>query len=115
MIVAVAFAVAAAAGACARGALLVRFNPLRGLPWGTLAVNVSGSFALGVAVELAPPWLTVVGTGALGAYTTFSTFALEVVRLVEEGDRALAAAYVTVMLTACVAVAWLGLALSSAG
>jgi CrcB protein len=115
VIVALGFVVVAAAGACARGALLARLNPVRGLPWGTLVVNVSGSLALGLAVELAPPWLTVVGTGALGTYTTFSTFALEVVRLVEEGDRALAAAYVAVMLAASVAAAWLGLTLSGAG
>jgi CrcB protein len=107
--------VAAAIGACARGSLLVRLNPARGLPWGTLAVNVSGSLALGLTVELAPPWITVLGTGALGAYTTFSTFALEVVRLFEEGDRARAAAYVAVMLTASVAAAWLGLAISGVG
>jgi CrcB protein len=112
VIVALGFVAAAAIGACARGALLLRLNPVRGLPWGTLAVNVSGSLALGLAVELAPAWLTVLGTGALGAYTTFSTFALEVVRLFEEGDRALAAAYVGVMLTASVAAGWLGLTLS---
>lgn len=62
------------------------------LPWGTFAVNVTGSFLLGVtaaAVRLgqAPDWvLVLIGTGLCGALTTFSTFSFETVRLVEEGS-----------------------------
>jgi len=62
------------------------------LPWGTLAVNVVGSFVLGsvaaaVAVAGAPSWLmTLLGTGFCGALTTFSTFGFETVRLLEEGS-----------------------------
>jgi len=62
------------------------------LPWGTLAVNVVGSFVLGVvgaavAVAGAPGWvMTLLGTGFCGALTTFSTFGFETVRLVEEGS-----------------------------
>jgi len=62
------------------------------LPWGTLTVNVVGSFALGavaaaVAVAGAPSWLmTLLGTGFCGALTTFSTFGFETVRLLEEGS-----------------------------
>jgi len=58
-------------------------------PWGTLAVNVLGSFALGVVVS-APVDGTValiVGTGFCGAFTTFSSFAFETVRLFETGQR----------------------------
>ena len=60
-------------------------------PWGTFAVNVSGCLALGVLTGLvlyhglAPSLKTVLGTGGLGAYTTFSTFTFETVRLAEEG------------------------------
>lgn len=62
------------------------------LPWGTLTVNVVGSFVLGVvgaavAVGGAPSWvMTLLGTGFCGALTTFSTFGFETVRLIEEGS-----------------------------
>jgi fluoride exporter len=61
------------------------------LPLGTLAVNVTGSVALGFVVGLGPydglatTPRTLIGTGFLGAYTTFSTFSYETVRLVEDG------------------------------
>ena len=60
-------------------------------PWGTFVVNATGSFALGLLTGLAlyhalpaTPKL-VLGTGFCGAYTTFSTFSFETVRLIEEG------------------------------
>ncbi len=61
------------------------------VPWGTIAVNVSGSLALGLITGAvlyhafpATPRL-ILGTGFCGAYTTFSTFTVETVRLLEEG------------------------------
>lgn len=70
-------------------------------PWGTLAVNVIGSFVMGALVEsFALAWsagsemrafLTV---GVLGGFTTFSAFSLDVVALIERGQAAIAAAYV---------------------
>ena len=86
-------ALGAAVGAPARYLtdLVVQSRNDSVLPWGTFVVNVVGSFVLGVvasAVTLhdAPAWLmTLVGTGFCGALTTFSTFGLETVRLVEEG------------------------------
>jgi CrcB protein len=55
----------------------------------TLAVNVLGSFALGAVVALPGPEsvVLVAGTGFCGAFTTFSTFAFETVRLFETGER----------------------------
>ena len=60
-------------------------------PWGTFVVNVTGSLLLGIITGLAlyhglpdTPKI-VLGTGFCGAYTTFSTFTFETVRLVEEG------------------------------
>jgi CrcB protein len=67
------------------------------LPWGTFAVNASGSLVLGVtaggvAAAGGPHWLlTLVGTGFCGALTTFSTFSFETVRLAEEGELGAAA------------------------
>ena len=60
-------------------------------PLGTLVINVSGSIALGlllglaVAHQLPSSVVTLVGTGFLGAYTTFSTFTFETLRLLEDG------------------------------
>jgi CrcB protein len=70
-----------------------------GFPWGTLVINVTGSFVLGLLfamsqerailpAEIRGPLMI----GFLGAYTTFSTFMLESWRLVEAGDWALVAA-----------------------
>ena len=58
----------------------------RTFPWGILVINVSGSFALGVVAGLAlPPDVALLaGTATVGAYTTFSTWVLDIQRLAEE-------------------------------
>jgi len=86
----------------------------RGFPWGTAIVNVVGSFALGLLVGAGPSdmWLTVVGTGLLGGFTTFSTATLELVRLLEAGRHRTALAYGAGWLVVCVAAASAGLALT---
>ena len=95
----------------------VRRRSRSDLPVGILLVNVSGSFALGLVVGLAEhldvPSLvvTVVGTGLLGAYTTFSTFSVDTVALAERGRVGAAAANIGVSLVAGLAAAALGLAL----
>jgi CrcB protein len=88
-------------------------------PFGTLVVNVSGSLLLGVLSGLAIyhgvaglPNL-VVGTGLIGAYTTFSTFTFETVALVEEGEAAMAARNVLANVLAGAAAAAAGLALAA--
>jgi len=62
------------------------------LPWGTLAVNVTGSFVIGLflawtteRVLADPAYRLLVAVGFCGAYTTFSSYAFETVRLVEQG------------------------------
>ncbi len=88
-------ALAAASGAVARFMLdhAVSRGIGRAFPWGTFAVNVSGSFLLGALVGLVAfrgvdtAYLIVLGTGFLGAYTTFSTWMVETVRLIEAGSR----------------------------
>jgi len=78
-------------------------------PWGTWAVNVAGSFVLGVVAAAGPGWLvTLAGTGFCGALTTFSTFGYETVRLSEEGRPSLAVANVATSLAAGLTAAALG-------
>ena len=87
-----------------------------GFPFGTLLINVSGSFVLGLLVGLAehngvrPDVVTVLGTGLLGAYTTFSTFTFDIVGLTERGRVGAAAANLGASLVLGLAGAALGLA-----
>ena len=106
-------------GAVARYQLdsLVSRHAGSAFPWGTLVVNLSGCFVLGVLFTLSSgrldanpslrPALTV---GFVGAYTTFSTFSLQVVRLTEDGDVALAAGYVAASVVVGLLAAWAGMA-----
>ena len=82
----------------------------RRFPLGTLTVNLSGAFLLGLltGLDIAPDALLVVGTATIGSYTTFSTWMLESQRLTEEGDARGAAVNLLVSLVAGVAVAALG-------
>lgn len=110
MITAVTFVLAAAAGAVLRYVAAVRLRPTS-LPWGTLAVNLTGSFLLGLIAGWSPPVATVAGTASLGALTTFSTFAGELVAGWERSPSAVGA-YATVSVVGGVALAWLGLAIA---
>lgn len=111
-------AVALAAGAGATLRFLVDFavtaRSAGTMPWGTLVVNASGSLAIGgvaglvVAGVLEPGTGTVLAGGFCGAYTTFSTFAWETLRLAEEGARARAIANVLGNLVLGVAAAAVG-------
>lgn len=116
-----ALVVAGAVGAPARYLLdgFVRERHLGLFPWGTFVVNVTGSLLLGILTGLGlyhafPDTPRVVlGTGFCGAFTTFSTFSLETVRLLEEGavDVALRNAFLT--LIACGAAAAAGVAIAA--
>jgi CrcB protein len=83
----------AALGAVLRWLLAVRFNPLwTALPLGTLAANLIGGYAIGLALgwlgqhpELPPQVRLFVITGLLGGLTTFSTFSAEVVTHLQQG------------------------------
>ena len=70
-----------------------------GFPWGTLTVNVIGSFLMGVLVVAlaefsATRYAPLLMTGLLGGFTTFSAFSLDAMVLYERGDVTLAAGYV---------------------
>ncbi|MEA2972985.1 MAG: fluoride exporter [Actinomycetota bacterium] len=117
----VAFVVAGAVGAVARYAVHGWFLERAGAdrPWGTFAVNVSGSFVLGVLTGLAlhhglPETSRVVlGAGFCGAFTTFSAFTVDTVRLLEDGAGRAAVANVVGTVVVGVGAAAAGLALAS--
>lgn len=92
---------------------LERFGPR--FPWGTLAVNIAGSFAIGLLMPLSAStdWLTptmrlALVTGVLGGFTTYSAFNFEAVSYAQRGEWTLAAGYVALMLCACFAAGWAG-------
>lgn len=84
-------------------------------PWGTLGVNVIGSFLLGVLIamsiiheQVSPEIILLVGTGALGAFTTMSTFSLDVIQLIDSGKHMPAAGYMMGNFTLCPLSAFIG-------
>jgi CrcB protein len=86
-------------------------------PWGTLAVNIAGSFLMGIFVELSalawtpgPALRAMLTVGLLGAFTTFSTFSLETALLYERGQMGLSALYVLLSVTLSVGGLFAGLA-----
>jgi fluoride exporter len=90
----------------------------RGFPYGTLAVNVLGSMVMGFLYVLLLDRLTaspeVRGAlliGFLGAFTTFSTFSIETLNLIEQAELLKAGLNVLVSVIACLAACWFGLAL----
>jgi len=87
-------AIGGAVGACSRYLVSEMCVTLfgRSFPYGTLTVNIVGSFVMGLliaAVEnewLAPyPWRQIIGLGFLGALTTFSTFSMDNVLMMQQG------------------------------
>ncbi|MBA2283162.1 MAG: CrcB family protein [Acidimicrobiia bacterium] len=106
-----------AAGACARYGLGVATNAqAAAFPWTTLAINVAGSFALGLVLgggpgRLSPQLVTAAGTGFLGAFTTFSTFSHETQTMLRDHRASAAAAYVALSVVGGIAAAAAGWAL----
>lgn len=85
-------------------------------PWGTLTVNLSGAFVLGILVGAAVDGDAhrLAGTGLLGAFTTFSTLAFESHRLAEDGRSRAAAVNLAVSMALGVLVAYAGRELGGA-
>ncbi|HXQ89453.1 MAG TPA: fluoride efflux transporter CrcB [Solirubrobacterales bacterium] len=99
-------------GALARFGLTLfvtdRFRPH--FPLGTLAVNLSGALVLGLLAGLSPgdDARLLLGLGAIGSYTTFSTWMLETQRVGEAGKPRMAAANIVLSVTLGLAAAYLG-------
>lgn len=88
----------------------------RGFPYGTLVVNVIGSLLMGLLYELflqrlsvSPEVRAVLLVGFLGAFTTFSTFSIETINLIEQGYVIKAIVNILASVILCVLAAWAGL------
>ena len=117
-----AVAAGGALGAPARYGISLAVHVTAGtFPWGTFWTNLSGSLALGLVMafllERFPPSRYLrpfVATGFLGAYTTYSTFAVETDLLVHNGHVGVAAAYAAASLVGGFGAVWIGLSLGRA-
>ena len=115
-----AVALGGALGAMARYGVSSVLLPVDGksFPWGTFTANVCGSLFIGLCYILlnSKPWLSelwkpVVMTGFLGAFTTYSTFALESVVLWQQGQTTIAISYALGSLVACLTAVIVSMAL----
>lgn len=111
-------AVGSAVGGVARFALasLVQQRAGPNFPLGTLVVNISGSFVLGLVLRYAlgtqaisPEVRALLTTGFCGGYTTFSTFTYDTMLLLEDGQTSRAGLYVLLSVALSLAGAWLGI------
>lgn len=123
MVYSLAVAAGGALGAVSRYWLMLWVSAQGGMrfPWGTLLVNVLGSCAIGVLyvliserMVLTEQWRALLVVGYLGAFTTFSTFSLDALLLLQEGRVLPALAYVGTSVLLCLAGAWLGMMLMRA-
>lgn len=108
-------ALGGALGACARYGLLLRWpTQPGGFPWATFWTNIVGCAVIGVfMVVITDVWAAhrlvrpFFGTGVLGGFTTFSTYAVDIQRLVDAGRPGTGLAYLAATLCAALAAVWL--------
>lgn len=90
----------------------------RSFPYGTLFVNVVGSLLMGYLsvvmldrMNISPEWRAAILVGVLGSFTTFSTFSIETLNLIEQGDMMRALLNIASSVLICLAAVWLGVSL----
>ena len=88
----------------------------RGFPYGTLFVNISGSIVMGLLyvlfidrLQVSPEVRSALLVGVLGAFTTFSTFSIETLNLLENGELSKATLNIVLSISLCLLGAWLGM------
>ena len=91
-------------------------STLAGFPWGTLTVNVLGALILGGVLEVSalawspsPEIRAMVVVGMLGAFTTFSTFSMDLYYLLDRGHIVVASAYAVGSVLVCLVAFWAGM------
>jgi len=120
MLSVIAICVGACLGALARWQLGLWLNPPTSdagiFPWGTLAANLIGGYLIGLCMgifqnlpQIDPEWRLLCITGFLGALTTFSTFSIEVVGMLQQGRLFLALSTASVHLIGSLLLTYLGL------
>lgn len=88
----------------------------KGFPYGTLTVNVAGSILMGLLyvflferMDVSPVWRAGLMIGLLGAFTTFSTFSIETIHLIENGEQLKAGLNMILSVALCVIGCWFGM------
>lgn len=88
----------------------------KGFPYGTLTVNVVGSLLMGFCyvfmierMDISVEWRAGLMIGLLGAFTTFSTFSIETLNLLEAGEQLKAGLNILLSVTLCIVACWLGM------
>ena len=120
MLSVIAICVGACLGALGRWQLGLWLNPPTSeagiFPWGTLAANLIGGYLIGLCMgifqnlpQIDPEWRLLFITGFLGALTTFSTFSIEVVGMLQQGRLLLALSTASVHLIGSLLLTYLGL------
>lgn len=116
----VAVALGGAVGASMRYGVTIIMVSLLGksFPYATLIVNVLGSFIMGLLFSLIEhgivadlPWRSLFGIGLLGAFTTFSTFSMDTLLLIQHGEWQKAVLNILLNVLMCISAAWLGMQL----
>jgi len=117
----IAISVGASAGALSRWGTVILMQRWfgAGYPWATLVVNAVGSFLLGFLViwfldrtHLSDLLRLLLTVGFLGSFTTFSTFSVETVRLMEQGSITMSLIHTIGSVVLCIFMAWLGMLLA---
>lgn len=113
-----AIAIGGALGALSRYWVVGMVSSLfsRAFPFGTLAVNITGSFLIGLCYVIiverlsgAAQWQAILMVGFIGAFTTFSTFSLETLVLIQEGRLPAAGLYIVSSVLVCLLAVMVGM------
>lgn len=121
MVYYMAIALGGACGAMSRYWLSGQMEKLNNtaFPLGTFSVNLIGSLLMGLfavllleKLNLSEPWRPLILVGFLGAMTTFSTFSIEALQLLQQGNFSTALFYIAFSVAACLLAVWVGMQLA---